>query len=52
MPYPEVVGKTTRTVTVRVAPLKVIANLNSPLLEDLIGKRKKLYIPTRPIPRM
>ena len=29
---------------VRVVPLEIIANLNSPLLEELIGMRKKLYI--------
>jgi hypothetical protein len=29
---------------VRVVPLEIIANLNSPLLEELMGMRKKLYI--------
>jgi hypothetical protein len=29
---------------IRVVPLEVSANLTSPLLEDLIGMRKKLYI--------
>jgi hypothetical protein len=29
---------------VRIVPLQIIANLNSPGLEELIGMRKKLYI--------
>ena len=29
---------------IRVVPLQIIANLNSPGLEQLIGMRKKLHI--------
>lgn len=45
----EVVGEISYMTTennqvVRIVPLEIIANRNSPLLEDLIGMRKKLYI--------